>query len=121
MAEELDIEILEEKHLSNPEAYKLLKKAVDQIREKEGSISILLSKTLHYLSEFSKMDPESAEALRKVLEKYDLKEETIIMIINICPTTLDELRTLFELEEKIIETDTANEILETLKSYCKNK
>ncbi|ABN69877.1 DNA-directed RNA polymerase, subunit F [Staphylothermus marinus F1] len=119
MAEELDVEILEEKLLSNPEAYKLLKKAVDKIQEREGSVSMLLSKTLHYLSEFSKMEPESSEALRNVLKNMDLKDETIIMIINICPQTLDELRILFELEEKVIDTETAQQILETIKPYCK--
>jgi DNA-directed RNA polymerase subunit F len=121
LAEELDVEILEEKLLSNPEAYKLLKKVVEKIQEKEGSVPILLSKTLHYLSEFSKMPPESAEALRKVLKKFDLKDETIVMIINICPETIDELRTLFELEEKVIDTETAEQILETIKPYCRGE
>ncbi|ADI31173.1 RNA polymerase Rpb4 family protein [Staphylothermus hellenicus] len=119
MAEELDVEVLEEKLLSNPEAYKLLKKAVDKIQEREGSVSMLLSKTLHYLSEFSKMEPESSEALRNVLKNMDLKDETIVMIINICPQTLDELRILFELEEKVIDTETAQQILEAIKPYCK--
>ncbi len=121
MAEELDVEILEEKYLSNPEAYELLKKIIDKIMEKEASVPRLLSKTLEYLKKFSKMDPESAKALRKTLKKYGFKEETIVMIINICPTTVDELRPLLELEEKIIETETAEEIVETLRKYCKEE
>ncbi|OYT40858.1 MAG: DNA-directed RNA polymerase subunit F [Desulfurococcales archaeon ex4484_58] len=119
MAEELDVEIVEAKLLSNAEAWKLLKKAIDKVMEREGSIPMLLSKTLDYLSKFSKIDPESASALREILEKYDLKQETIVMIMNICPKTIDELRTLLELEEQVIETETAQEIIESIKPYCK--
>lgn len=118
LAEELDVKILREEHLSNPEAYKVLKEIVKKIEEKEGSVPFLLSKTLHYLSRASKMEAESAMALKKVLSKYNLKPETIVMIINVCPKTLDELRILFELEERIIETDEAQEILDTIKPYC---
>jgi len=119
ISEERDIEVLEEKLLSNAEAYKLLKKAVDRIMESEGSIPMLLSKTLDYLSKFSKIDPESAPALRSVLEKYSLKQESVIMIMNICPENVDELRQILSLEEKVFETETLNEILETIKPYCK--
>jgi len=119
ISEERDIKVLEEKLLSNAEAYRLLKKAVDRIMESEGSIPMLLSKTLDYLSNFSKIDPESAPALRSVLEKYGLKQESVIMIMNICPENVDELRQILSLEEKVFETETLNEILETIKPYCK--
>ncbi len=79
MAEELDVEIIEEKHLTNAEAYELLKKVVDKIMEKEASIPMLLSKTLDYLKKFSKVDPETARKLREKLREYWLKEENIIM------------------------------------------
>jgi len=119
LSEEPDFEILETRLLSNPEAYGLLKKAVDKILEKEPSVIHLVQKTLDYLKKFSKMDPESATAVRGLLEKYGLKEETIVMIINICPKTVDELRSLLELEERFIETETAEEIVGTLKNYCR--
>lgn len=121
MAEELDVEIIEEKLLSNPEAYILLKKVVDKITEKEGSVPPLLLKTLEYLKKFSKVDPESAKTLRDILRKYGLKEETIVMIINICPTSIDELRVLLDLEEKMIETKTLEEIIDVLKKHCKEE
>ncbi len=77
MAEELDLEIVEERYLTNAEAYEMLKKAIDRIMKKEGSIPHFLSKTLEYLKKFSKVEPESAKALRQVLEKYGLREETL--------------------------------------------
>jgi DNA-directed RNA polymerase subunit F len=119
LAEELDVKILEEEKLSNPEAYELLKKTVDKILEKEASVPPFLSKTLEYLKKFSKIDAETARALKKRLEEYSLKEETIVMIVNICPQTLDELRPLLELEEKFVETETAKKILEEVRKYCK--
>jgi DNA-directed RNA polymerase subunit F len=122
LAEELDVEVLEEKQLSNSEAYLILKKIVSKIQEKEESVPPLLMKTLNYLSKFTeKINPEAASSLRKTLEQYGLKPETIIMIMNICPQTLDELRILLVLEEKVIDTDTANEILGHVKTYCTSK
>ena len=121
MAQELEVEILNEEHLSNPEALKILKKIVGIIEEKEGSVSPLLVKTLQYLSISSKMEPEVAAALKKKLRNFGLKEETIIMLINICPQTIDETRILLELEEKVFETDEVQEILETVKPYCKEE
>ncbi len=121
MAEEVEVEILKEEHVSNVEAYKILKKVIQQIEEHEGSVPPLLVKTLTYLSKSSKLTPEEAISLKNVLLKYGLKQETAIMIVNICPETLDELRILFELEEKFIDTETANEILKIVQSYCSKK
>lgn len=118
MAEELDVEIIEEKHLTNPEAYALLKKALERILKSEATLPPLLAKTLEYLKKFSKTSPEAAAALREKLAVYGLKEETIVMIVNICPETLDELRPLLELEEKFIETEKATEILNIVREYC---
>jgi len=118
LAEELDVEIIEEKHLTNPEAYALLKKALERILKSEATLPPLLAKTLEYLKKFSKTSPEAAAALREKLAVYGLKEETIVMIVNICPETLDELRPLLELEEKFIETEKATEILNIVKEYC---
>ncbi len=121
MAQELEVEVLNEEHLSNPEALKILKKIVGIIEEKEGSVSPLLVKTLRYLSISSKMEPDVAIALKKKLRNYGLKDETIVMLINICPQTIDEARILLELEDKVFETDEVQEILETVKPYCKEE
>ena len=121
MAEELDIEILSEKHITNVEAYEILKKIIKKIEEHEGAVPPLLLKTLNYLSHAKKLDPEAASSLKRTLEKYNLKPETIIMIVNICPETVDELRILFEPEERFIDTETTNEILQTVKTYCQQE
>ncbi|MEM4816150.1 MAG: DNA-directed RNA polymerase subunit F, partial [Desulfurococcaceae archaeon] len=117
----IDIEIIEEEYLSNPEAYELLKKVVDKIIEKEGVVSPLLSKTMRYLSKFSKLESETARALKSKLEKYGLKKETITMIINICPKTIEELHSILEIEKKIYEKEVLDEIIEEVKASCREE
>ncbi len=118
MSSDIDAEVLEEKHISNPVARKLLERVIKYIESQEGSIPILLHKTIEYLRQFSKLDPEKVEALEKELQSFNLKPETIVMIVNICPTTLDELRILLVTEERTIDTEEANRILDTVKKYC---
>lgn len=118
MSTELDVEVVEEKHIPNPIAKKLLERVIKIIEEEEGSIPLLLHKTIEYLRQFSKMDPEKAEALERELSAFELKPETKIMFINICPETLDEARTLLVLEERTIDTEELNKILDVVKKYC---
>lgn len=118
MSSELDVKVIEEKHVSNPIAKKLLEKVTKYIEEKEGSIPLLLHKTMEYLRQYSKMEPDKAEALERELSAFELKPETIVMLINICPQTLDEARTLLVLEERTIDTEELNRILEVVKKYC---
>ncbi|WFO75900.1 DNA-directed RNA polymerase subunit F [Desulfurococcaceae archaeon MEX13E-LK6-19] len=118
MSSELDIEVIEEKHVSNPVAKKLLEKIIKRIEEKEGTIPLLLHKTMEYLRQYSKMDADKAEALERELSAFELKPETIVMFVNICPETLDEARTLLVLEERTIDTEELNKILEVVKKYC---
>ena len=118
MSIDIGAEVLEEKHIPNPIARKLLEKIIKEIEAKEGSVPPLLLKTVEYLRMFSKMEPEKAEELEEELKKFNLKPETIVMIINICPKTLDELRTLLTVEERTIDTEEATKILEVIQKYC---
>ncbi len=108
----------ESKLLSNPEALAYLKKYEKLARELSGTVPLLASRVIEYLSKFSKMPPDSARSLREKLESMGFKEETIVMIINTCPKSVDELRSLLELEEKVYETSTLEEVLKLLSEYC---
>lgn len=107
--------------LSNPEALMLISKVAKRIQEKEGSLNFILLRTLEYLKKFSKVDPERVAELRSKLEKHGLKQESIIMLINICPQTVDEARLLLELEERVLDTELVEEIVNTLKQFCREK
>lgn len=119
MSGEPEFRVIESRLLSNPEALKHLNKAYSRIMEKEASAPFMIVKTLEYLKKFSKIDPEKVEELRGLLENYGLKEESIVMIMNICPKTVDEARVLLEYEERIIETKIVEEIVDKLKQYCR--
>jgi len=118
LSTELDAEILEEKHIPNPIAKELLEKVVRVLEISGYTPTMLIHKTLDYLRKYSKMSSDRANALDKELQAFNLKPETRVMIINICPETLDELRTLLVLEERIIETEEAEKILDIARKYC---
>lgn len=121
MFSEPDFIVEEETLLSNPEALMLLSKVAKRIQEKEGSLNFMLLRTLEYLRKFSKVDPEQVSELRSKLEKYGIKQESVVMLINICPKTIDEARLILEIEERILETQVVEEIVNTLKQYCREK
>jgi len=118
LSTELDVEILEEKHIPNPVAKELLEKVVRMLEASGYTPTMLIHKTLDYLRKHSKMNSDRAVALDRELDAFNLKPETKVMIINICPETLDELRTLLVLEERLIETEEAKKILDIVKKYC---
>lgn len=106
--------------VSNPEALAYLKMYEDELRETVGTISPTVSRVIEYLSKFSKIRVDKAPELREILESKGFKPETIVMIMNICPKTLDELRPLLELENKVYETSFLEEVLGLLGNYCEN-
>lgn len=120
MSSELDIEILSTRHVSNPEALEILKKYYEELFKREGSVSPIVSKTLEYLEKFSKIDAEKARELIKSLEEHGLKEETRVNIANICPDTVDELRSILMIEskEKTFDPEIIETILEVVKQFC---
>lgn len=118
MSSPLSIKVEKVTLISNSEALKILKEHHEREREATGTTSLLVQRVLEYLYKFSKITPEKAEELRKNLAAMGLKDESIVMIMNICPATTDELRTLLVLEDKVFETEQLVKIINLLKEYC---
>jgi len=118
LSESTRLRCIEERLLSNSEAYEILKNTVERIKNETGTVPILLSRVLNHLEKTHKIPPEKSQELRSFLESKGLREETIVMIMNICPSSLDELQYLMELEEKIPDSNTLSEILSQITSYC---
>ncbi|MEM3926734.1 MAG: RNA polymerase Rpb4 [Desulfurococcaceae archaeon] len=118
MSSIIKLRVEKEELISNSEAYYYLKNAIEKIREETGSVPLIMSRVLEYLKEFSKIPFEDVEKVKKYLVSKGLKAETIVMIINICPMDIDELRSLMEFEEKVYEESVLNEIVNYLKNYC---
>lgn len=116
MVETSRISVKSERMLSNAEAYLYISNVIERIREKEGTVPLLLIRTLEYLKKNSGVSPEKAEEVRKYLESRGLRPETIVMLMNICPQSLEEALPILELEPKRDE-----ELLKDALSFLEDK
>lgn len=63
--------------------------------DRESHLDTLQLRTLEYTRKFAKLPPKTAKKLiDDLMKKYELLEEEAIQIVNICPSTVDELRSV---------------------------
>lgn len=85
-----------------------VKKLLTQ-RGKEGELSFQQSITLEHASAFARMAPAvSAKVVDKIVNNYDLTRSQAVQIVNIAPTTIEELKSTLSsrtslTDEKLIE------------------
>jgi len=108
----LSFEIKGSREISIPEVKRILEKRMD-----EGDVSDVVIRTYEYVRRFTKCNEEKIEELRDFLEKKGFNEKTIAIVLSICPTTIEELRSLLVFEDKTYDKDVLNEIVETIKKY----
>jgi DNA-directed RNA polymerase subunit F len=73
--------------------------------------------TYDYVRKFAKTDSQSAmEMVKQLVEQCELKEAEAVEIVNIMPTTLEELRAFTFGWKKLILTETLEKMLNILKS-----
>lgn len=72
--------------------------------------------TSDYVSKFAKVDSKKAQKMvRQLVEECDLTEEEAVEIVNILPTSLEELRAFTFGWKKLILTETLEKMLGILK------
>ncbi|HJR46644.1 MAG TPA: RNA polymerase Rpb4 [Nitrososphaeraceae archaeon] len=72
--------------------------------------------TYDYVRKFAKTDSELAEKMvKRLVEECELKPEEAIEIINIMPTSIEELRAFTYGWKKLILTETLEKMLNILK------
>ena len=72
--------------------------------------------TYDYVRKFAKTDSEVAEKMvKRLVEECELKPEEAIEIINIMPTSIEELRAFTYGWKKLILTETLEKMLNILK------
>jgi len=72
-----------------------LSEAKKTLGDRESQLDTLQLRTLEYTRKFAKLPPETAKKLiNDLMEKYELLEEEAIQVVDICPRTVDELRTI---------------------------
>jgi len=91
---------------------KLIKKLIDENVE----LDQLTMRVYEYVNKFNKC--KEAEKLADELKNLGFLEITSVMIANIVPKTLDELRALMNFEAEIPPKEKLEEVLELVKSIC---
>ena len=63
--------------------------------------------TYDYVSKFAKTDPAAAQKMiKQLIEKCELKDEDAVEIVNVIPTSLEELRAFSFGWKKLVLTET---------------
>ena len=90
-------------------------------KEKETELNMFQRRTLDYLRNYSKDRNTEIIETQKILDIGDITEEEAIQILNIQPTTKEELKTIFYTRKTIVMDEFLNKILSTLKAEVEPK
>jgi len=87
--------IIQEKPISMAQ----LKEELEAIKNRDKELSPVSAKTEEYLQQFAVLSQKKAEELESKLRALNisrLKDESIIKIIDVMPTTIDDLKTVLQ-------------------------
>ena len=104
-------EIVKEEEVTLPQVKKLLEQ-----RMAEGELSYLQRLTYDHCTKFSKLAPDKAEELLAKLKLENLSANIATQLVNIMPTSVDELRTIFASENKPMLPSELEKVLSVLNS-----
>lgn len=81
--------------------------SIAEVREilegREQELDVLQQRVLSYTRKFSKIPPGKAkELVDQLVEKYGLLEEEAVQVVNICPTTVEELRSVLSGYKRLV-------------------
>jgi len=108
--------ILSSTPISIPEVKELLSR-------KQQELTPLQTRVYNYATSFSKLSPDAAKKLiSELVENHGLQRDEACQIVNICPTTIEELRTILSGYKRLVSTilfsdEKLNEILQLIKQY----
>ncbi|MUM64463.1 DNA-directed RNA polymerase subunit F [Acidianus infernus] len=105
--------IIEEEHYI---PYSVAKKYVYELI-RNGNNSSILQRTYEYLNSITKCNDEDAAKLMEELAQLVEKEEIRAVIASICPTTVDEVRSILASDSKNYGQEILEKIVELVKKY----
>jgi len=74
-------------------------------------------RTIDYVSKFAKMDAKKAkEIVKKLVDECELSEEEAIELVNVLPSSIEEIRTFTMGWKKLLPTEKLEKILSILHS-----
>lgn len=104
--------VVSERSISIPE----LKRVLEEL-ESERDLDTVESTTLEYARKFAKVDPERVEEIVGELRELDLADEAIIQLINVMPSSIDEIRVILMHSPRVFTTGEIKRIKEILDRY----
>ena len=107
------LKIEEEHYVPYPFAKKILQEIISS-----GNSSAILQRTFEYLNTFSKCNDTEAEAVMEELKDIIPREDIRAIIASLCPTTIEEIRSILVLDSgKTYTTEQIQKIIEIVKSH----
>ncbi|AHC51031.1 DNA-directed RNA polymerase subunit F [Sulfolobus acidocaldarius SUSAZ] len=110
------LKTIEERFVPYSIAKKYIKELIDT-----GSSSNLIQKTFDYLNSISRCDEDSASKIMKELEEIVKREDVRAVLASICPTTVEEVRSVLVIDPSTIySTEQIQKIIEIIKKYVES-
>ena len=107
-------EIINKEEITLPQVKKILIQ-----RRKEGELSFQQTITLEHASAFSKIAPAvSVKLVERLVKKFNISQAQAVQIVNIAPTSKEEMRTILDARSTDI---TDEQIIEIVDLVIKNK
>jgi DNA-directed RNA polymerase subunit F len=97
-----------------------LKKDLDKIKKRDEEVGFRTNKTIEYLQDFVKLKPTDAKKLYEEIEKLDiprLKDVHINKVIDLMPSTVDELKIILQGYTLTVTKDSMQKIIDVVKKY----
>jgi len=105
------VEKISEKYLTLPEV-----KAILERYQKDNST--MQTNTLEYARKLSKINAEKVQdILNELMAVVELREETLVQLINIFPESIEEIKSITMYEDKLLKKDVLEKILNILNKY----
>ena len=98
-----------------------LKDKLEMIKERDGELNFRANKTEEYLGQFINLDSKKAAELKEKLSKLKitrLKDEHIAKIVDLMPTTLNDVKVILQGYTVNIKNEDCKKIAETVKGYA---
>lgn len=81
------------------------------------SVDQIQRRTLDYILKFSRLDPEKARSIvKKLIDEIGLTEEEAIELVNVMPSSVEEVRAFTMSWRKLIPSEKLEKILSILHS-----
>lgn len=101
-----------------------LKEAIADIKKRDKELGFRSQKTEEYLNQFTKLDAKEAEEIKKKIDGLGisrLKDEVVAKILDLLPTTVEEMKTILQGYVVTLSKKDMESIVEVTSKFAKKK